>query len=254
MRYVTISKDQRKKGRGTKKKTSMCPFPDAHTIHLDLRFPGPFFGQRTEHVKTGHVKTDCFRGHFRGHVRGHPRGTFRGAFRGECSKGWNREVSVRSARHKRYAIASSLLPRQLAYPGGRRSRGRFRGPTRGHTRGPTRGVKFRSSGALCFLDFWPETLGLPSLQKCVCEIFGEIWFGIRFEIWNFRWEKSGEIFGEDFSTCQESMKNLGGNFGANFGANFGENFGNFVSNFAAFFGNFVQQKGGAKETSCININ
>ena len=21
-----------------------------------------------------------------------------------------------------------------------------------------------------------ETLGLPSLQKCVCEIFGEIWF------------------------------------------------------------------------------
>ena len=27
-----------------------------------------------------------------------------------------------------------------------------------------------------------RTLGLPSLQKCVCEIFGEIWFGIRFEI------------------------------------------------------------------------
>ena len=25
-------------------------------------------------------------------------------------------------------------------------------------------------------------LGLPSLQKCVCEILGEIWFGVRFEI------------------------------------------------------------------------
>ena len=73
-------------------------------------------------------------------------------------------------------------------------------------------------------------LGLPSLQKCVCEICGEIWFGIRFETWNLRWEKSGEIWGEDFSTCQEST----GNFVANFGANFGENFGNFVSNFAAF--------------------
>ena len=44
-------------------------------------------GQRTEHVKTGHVKTDRFCGHFRGHFRGHPRGTFRGAFRGESSKG-----------------------------------------------------------------------------------------------------------------------------------------------------------------------
>ena len=49
--------------------------------------------------------------------------------------------------------------------------------------------------------------------------------------------------GEDFSTCQESTNN----FGANFGANFGENFGNFVSKFTTFFGNFVQQKGGAKE-------
>ena len=48
---------------------------------------------------------------------------------------------------------------------------------------------------------------------------------------NFQWENSGEIFGEDFSTCLESTKN----FGANFGANFGENFGNFVSNFATFF-------------------
>ena len=48
-----------------------------------LRFPG----QRTEHVKTRHVKTDRFRGHFRGHFRG----TFRGAFRGESSKGSNRK-------------------------------------------------------------------------------------------------------------------------------------------------------------------
>ena len=44
-------------------------------------------GQRTEHVKKGHVKTDRFRGHFRGHFHGHPRGTFRGDFRGESSKG-----------------------------------------------------------------------------------------------------------------------------------------------------------------------
>ena len=88
-------------------------------------------------------------------------------------------------------------------------------------------------------------LGLPSLQKCVCEIFGEIWFGIRFEIWNVRWEKSGEILGDDFSSRQESTKNFGANFGANFGEYFGENFGNFVSNFATVFGSFVQQKGGA---------
>ena len=33
----------------------------------------PFAGQRT-----GHVKTDRFRGDFRGHFRGHPRGSFRG--------------------------------------------------------------------------------------------------------------------------------------------------------------------------------
>ena len=73
-----------------------------------------------------------------------------------------------------------------------------------------------------------------SLQKCVCAFFCEIWFGIRFEIWNLRWEKCGEIWGEDFSTCQERT--------GNFGANFGESF---VLNFAAFFGNLVQQKGGA---------
>ena len=54
------------------------------------------------------------------------------------------------------------------------------------------------------------------------------------------------MFGEDFSTCQESPKNFGANFRADFGANIGENFGNIVSNFATFFGNFVQQKGGAK--------
>ena len=44
-------------------------------------------GQRTEHVKRGHVKTDRCRGHFRGHFRGHPRGTFRGAFRGGVLEG-----------------------------------------------------------------------------------------------------------------------------------------------------------------------
>ena len=87
----------------------------------------------------------------------------------------------------------------------------------------------------------PHTFsGLPSLQKCVCEIFGDIWFEIRVEIWNLRWEKSGESWGEDLSTCQEST----GKFREIFGANFGENLGNFVSNFATFFGNFAQQKGG----------
>ena len=44
-------------------------------------------GQRTEHVKTGHVKIEGFRGHFRGRFRGHPRGTFCGDFRGDSSKG-----------------------------------------------------------------------------------------------------------------------------------------------------------------------
>ena len=57
----------------------------------------------------------------------------------------------------------------------------------------------------------------------VCENFGEIWFGIRFEIRNLGWEKSGEIFGEDFSACQESTGNFRENSGANFGANFEEN-------------------------------
>ena len=80
------------------------------------------FGQRTEHVKTGHAKTDRFRGHFCGHFRGHPRGTFRGAFRGESSTGWSREANVRG--------------HSCGHPGGR-CRGRFRGPTRGRTRGPT---------------------------------------------------------------------------------------------------------------------
>ena len=65
-------------------------------------------------------------------------------------------------------------------------------------------------------------------------------FDLEFEIRNLKspMGKSGEIFGEDFSTCQESM----GNFGENFGEYFGETF---VSNFATFLGNFVQQKGGA---------
>ena len=68
-----------------------------------------------------------------------------------------------------------------------------------------------------FLEKHPVyVLGLPSLQKCVCEIFGEIWFGIWFEIWNFRWEKSGEIFGEDFSTCQESTEKIRGEFRGKF--------------------------------------
>ena len=61
--------------------------------------------------------------------------------------------------------------------------------------------------------------------------------------------KSGEIFGEDFSTCQESTKNFGANFGATFGASFGANFGNF----ATFFGNFVQQKGGANTLFSLSI-
>ena len=55
--------------------------------------------------------------------------------------------------------------------------------------------------------------------------------------------KSGEVWGEDFSTCQEST----GNLGVNFRANFGENFGNSVSNFASFFGNLTQQQGDAKD-------
>ena len=59
--------------------------------------------------------------------------------------------------------------------------------------------------------------------------------------------KSVEIMGEDFSTCQEGTGNFGENFGANFEENFGEIFGNCVSNSATSFGNFVQQKGSAKE-------
>ena len=58
-------------------------------------------------------------------------------------------------------------------------------------------------------------LGLPSLQKCVCDILGEIWFGVRFEIlkspmgkiwWNLggglvylprhAWEIAGRISGQ----------------------------------------------------------
>ena len=37
-------------------------------------------------------------------------------------------------------------------------------------------------------------------------------------------EKSGDMFGEDFCTCQESMGNLGEDFEANFGPSFGGNF------------------------------
>ena len=89
-------------------------------------------GQRTEHVKTGHVKTDRFRGEFRGHFRGHPRGTFRGDFRGESLKGQSREVNVCG-----------------------HSRGHPRGRSRGGFRGPTRGVKFRGSRALCLSESIP---------------------------------------------------------------------------------------------------
>ena len=39
--------------------------------------------------------------------------------------------------------------------------------------------------------------------------FGEIWFWIRFEIWNLWCEKSGEILEWDFSICQESTGNFG---------------------------------------------
>ena len=61
----------------TLQNTEFATYSSVHT----LRFQD--YGQRTEHVKTGHVKTERFRGHF----RGHPRGTFRGAFRGKSSTG-----------------------------------------------------------------------------------------------------------------------------------------------------------------------
>ena len=79
-----------------------------------------------------------------------------------------------------------------------------------------------------------RVLGWPCLQKCVVKFKGEIWL----EIWNCWWEKSSEIWGEDFSACQASTRN------------FEANFGNFVSNFASFFGNFVQQKRGANIEQC----
>ena len=60
-------------------------------------------------------------------------------------------------------------------------------------------------------------------------------FDLRFEISDGK--NMVKFFGEDFSTCQESTKNIG--------VNFGEISGNFVSNFAIFFRNFVQQKGSA---------
>ena len=104
--------------------------------------------------------------------------------------------------------------------------------------------KTRDVNSFWSSHFLRDLSGLPSLQKCFCENFGEIWLGIRFEIWNFRWEKSGEMFGGGlFSTCQESTKKLGANFGANFGATFGENFGNFASNFATFFGKLRSAEG-----------
>ena len=75
-------------------------------------------------------------------------------------------------------------------------------------------------GQLWIKNCCETVLGLPSLQKCVCEIFGEIWFGIHFEIWNLRWKKSGEIWGEDFSTCQESTGELRGEFRGKFRSKF----------------------------------
>ena len=37
-------------------------------------------------------------------------------------------------------------------------------------------------------------------------------YGIRFEIWNLRWEKPGEIWGKDLSTCQHRHGKFRGNF------------------------------------------
>ena len=59
-----------------------------------------------------------------------------------------------------------------------------------------------------------------------CDILGEI--HLKFEIADGK--NHVELWGEDFSTCQEGTSR----FGANFGANFGESFGNFVSTFTTF--------------------
>ena len=56
--------------------------------------------------------------------------------------------------------------------------------------------------------------------------------------------KTGEMFGEDLYTCQQSIKH----FGANFGKHFGEDFGTFGT-----FGNFVQQKCGDNELGGVSL-
>ena len=71
-----------------------------------------------------------------------------------------------------------------------------------------------------FFLVFPISCGMPAEVRCeffFCEL------DLKIEIWNCWWEKSSEIWGEDFSACQASTRN------------FGENFGNFVSNFASFF-------------------
>ena len=59
-------------------------------------------------------------------------------------------------------------------------------------------------------------LGLPSLQKCICEILVryDLEFDLKCEISDGK--KLLKILGEDFSTCQESAENFRANFGANF--------------------------------------
>ena len=70
-------------------------------------------------------------------------------------------------------------------------------------------------------------------------------FDLKFEISDGK--KSGEIWAEDFSACQEGTGNFGENFGANFGANFGDTFRKLRFEFRDFFSEkFVPQKGGVK--------
>ena len=38
-----------------------------------------------------------------------------------------------------------------------------------------------------------ESLRPAKPAEVCCEIFGKIWFGIRFKVRNLRWEKPGEI-------------------------------------------------------------
>ena len=90
-----------------------------------------------------------------------------------------------------------------------------------------------------------QYLGLPSLQKCVCEMFGEIWFGIRFEILRFPIGKIWWNFGGELFYLSGKHEKIRGKFRSKFWRKFGEKFGNFISHFATFFGKLVKQKGGA---------